>query len=61
MPPHLSGAYPDFIAMRGRFPVTERLADTTLSLPLYPQLDPDSCAEVAAAVVRTLGAGAASG
>ena len=61
VPPHLSGAYSDFNAMRGSFPVTERLAGTTLSLPLYPQLDPKSCAEVATAVVRTLGAGAASG
>jgi dTDP-3-amino-3,4,6-trideoxy-alpha-D-glucose transaminase len=54
VPPHLSGAYADAGMPRGSFPVTERLADTTLSLPMYPQLDPKPCAEVAAAVVQTL-------
>lgn len=54
VPPHLSGAYADFGMGRGSFPVTERLADATLSLPIYPQLDPQSCAKVAEAVVQTL-------
>ncbi|HEY8639286.1 MAG TPA: DegT/DnrJ/EryC1/StrS family aminotransferase [Solirubrobacterales bacterium] len=54
VPPHLSGAYGDFGMGRGSFPVTECLADATLSLPIYPQLAPKACAEVAAAVVQTL-------
>jgi dTDP-4-amino-4,6-dideoxygalactose transaminase len=54
VPPHLSGAYPDYVRLKGSLPVTERLANTTLSLPIYPQLDLDACIEVAAAVVRTL-------
>jgi dTDP-3-amino-3,4,6-trideoxy-alpha-D-glucose transaminase len=54
VPPHLSGAYADLDLPRGSFPVTERLADATLSLPIYPQLDPQRCAKVAEAVVQTL-------
>jgi dTDP-3-amino-3,4,6-trideoxy-alpha-D-glucose transaminase len=56
VPPHLSGAYADLDLPRGSFPVTERLADATLSLPIYPQLDVDSCIEVGATVAGTLGA-----
>jgi dTDP-3-amino-3,4,6-trideoxy-alpha-D-glucose transaminase len=55
VPPHLSGAYADLDLPRGSFPVTERLADATLSLPIYPQLDPQGCAQVAEAVAQTLG------
>ena len=53
-PPHLSGAYTKFGLGPGSFPVTERLADSTLTLPMFPQLDPEACARVAAAVVETL-------
>lgn len=38
----------------GDFPVAERLAAATLSLPLYPQLDPAACERVAAAVLATV-------
>jgi dTDP-3-amino-3,4,6-trideoxy-alpha-D-glucose transaminase len=54
VPPHLSGAYVDFDLPRGSFPITERLADTTLSLPIYPQLEPKRCTAVGKAVVQTL-------
>jgi dTDP-3-amino-3,4,6-trideoxy-alpha-D-glucose transaminase len=37
------------------FPVAEELAATTLSLPLYPQLDPADCERVAEAVLATIG------
>ena len=57
VPPHLSGAYSDYNQLQGSLPVTERLTDATLSLPMYPQLDPETCAEVAEAVVQTLGRG----
>ena len=55
VPPHLSGAYADLDLPRGSFPVTERLADATLSLPIYPQLDPKTCAKVAGTVIETVG------
>ena len=46
--PHLSPAYAELGLTRGTFPVAERLADTVLSLPLYPQLSEETCARVAA-------------
>jgi len=39
VPPHLSPAYSDRGFKRGDFPITERLADTLLSLPMGPHLD----------------------
>ena len=36
VPPHLSGAYRGKVA--GEFPITERLAETALSLPMFPSL-----------------------
>jgi dTDP-4-amino-4,6-dideoxygalactose transaminase len=38
----------------GSFPVAERLSSSTLSLPLYPQLDPAACERVAAAVLAAV-------
>jgi dTDP-4-amino-4,6-dideoxygalactose transaminase len=35
VPPHLSKAYERFQYKKGDFPITEKLADTVLSLPLY--------------------------
>jgi dTDP-3-amino-3,4,6-trideoxy-alpha-D-glucose transaminase len=35
----------------GSFPVAERLASSVLSLPLYPQLDPAACEQVAEALL----------
>lgn len=55
VPPHLSGAYADAGMPRGSFPVTERLADSTLSLPMYPQLGLQQCSEAAEALIGTLG------
>jgi len=39
----------------GSFPVAEALAASTLSLPLYPQLDASVCERVAEAVLATVG------
>lgn len=50
--PHLSPPYSDLGWGRGSFPVAERLADSTLSLPMYPQLDPSRCDEVAGLLGR---------
>ena len=38
IPPHLQGAYRDLGFARGDFPITERIHDTILSLPLHPTL-----------------------
>ena len=50
IPPHLSGAYQEFDWQPGDFPITERLAQTTLSLPMGPHLDPESLREVFSAL-----------
>lgn len=55
--PHLSEAYRDDGRPPGSFPVAERLAAATLSLPLYPQLERRACEAVAAAVLETVAAG----
>ena len=53
VPPHRTGAYSALDL--GPFPLTERLAERTLSLPLYPQLAPTAvdavCDALAAAPV----------
>ncbi|HXQ88349.1 MAG TPA: DegT/DnrJ/EryC1/StrS family aminotransferase, partial [Solirubrobacterales bacterium] len=51
--PHRAPPYRDRFSP-GDFPVAERLAAATLSLPLYPQLDPVACERVAAAVQATV-------
>ena len=38
IPPHCSGAYQDDFS-KGQFPITERLAQSVLSLPLWPQME----------------------
>ena len=45
---------------QGSFPVAEGLATSTLSLPLYPQLDPGACERVARAVLATAGSPASA-
>jgi dTDP-4-amino-4,6-dideoxygalactose transaminase len=36
IPPHLQKAYSDLGYKKGDFPITERMAETVLSLPLWP-------------------------
>jgi dTDP-4-amino-4,6-dideoxygalactose transaminase len=38
VPPHLQEAYQDLSYKKGDFPIAEELAETCLSLPLYPGL-----------------------
>jgi dTDP-4-amino-4,6-dideoxygalactose transaminase len=52
--PHLSGAYGAHDWRPGSFPVAEQLASRTLSLPMYPQLSPETCGYVAEVVGQTL-------
>jgi dTDP-4-amino-4,6-dideoxygalactose transaminase len=40
VPPHLSGAYEDGGWARGAFPIAEAMAETVLSLPVGPHLQP---------------------
>lgn len=55
VPPHLSDAYADAGWSAGSFPVTERLADTALSLPIGPHVTPDQAGYVIEAVRAALG------
>ena len=42
IPPYLQKAYVHLGYNKGDFPITERLAETSLSLPLYPGLNTES-------------------
>jgi dTDP-4-amino-4,6-dideoxygalactose transaminase len=42
IPPHLQKAYAYLDYDKGDFPIAEKLADTSLSLPLYPGLNIES-------------------
>ena len=55
VPIHLQAAYADAGYRRGEFPVTERLADEVLSLPMYAELDHGSMERIVAAVISTPG------
>jgi dTDP-4-amino-4,6-dideoxygalactose transaminase len=50
VPVHLQPAFADLSHRRGDFPVTERLADEVLSLPIYPELQPADLDHVATSV-----------
>ena len=50
VPVHLQKAYALLGRRRGEFPVSERLADRCLSLPMFPELTEDQIQTVAAAV-----------
>jgi dTDP-4-amino-4,6-dideoxygalactose transaminase len=52
IPPHMSGAYAPQGWTLGDFPITERLAQTVLSLPIGPHLSGEDAARVIAAVRR---------
>jgi dTDP-4-amino-4,6-dideoxygalactose transaminase len=51
VPVHLQAGYADLGYGAGAFPVSERLADEVLSLPMYPELD-DAAVETIAKAVR---------
>jgi dTDP-3-amino-3,4,6-trideoxy-alpha-D-glucose transaminase len=52
--PHLSGPFGEGAWRPGSFPVAERLATSSLSLPLYPQLSVPAREEVVAGVLATV-------
>jgi dTDP-3-amino-3,4,6-trideoxy-alpha-D-glucose transaminase len=41
VPPHLSDAYGDMGFRKGDFPLTERMAETVLSVPMGPHVSPE--------------------
>jgi dTDP-3-amino-3,4,6-trideoxy-alpha-D-glucose transaminase len=57
--PHLSPAYAELKIPRGTFPVAERLAESVLSLPLYPQLKAETISRVADLVLTAAARSAA--
>lgn len=58
VPIHLQRAYSDLGYQRGDLPVTERVADEILSLPMFPELQREQIAYVADAVRAFVGASA---
>jgi dTDP-4-amino-4,6-dideoxygalactose transaminase len=54
IPPHLSGAYARAGWEKGDFPLAEKIAQTELSLPINPHLEPES-QEIAISAIREFG------
>lgn len=54
-PIHLQTAYADAGYRKGEFPVTERLANEILTLPMYPELDQPALERIAGAVMSSQG------
>ena len=52
VPPHLSAAFKDYGYKKGDFPIAERLADTVLSLPIGPHLDPADADRIADIILQ---------
>jgi dTDP-4-amino-4,6-dideoxygalactose transaminase len=59
VPVHLQPAYADLGYPEGAFPLAERFARETLSLPMFPELRRDEIEQVAAAVIEAADACAA--
>lgn len=52
LPPHLQEAYRSLGYRRGDFPLAEQMADTCLSLPLFPGMSEEQVEQVAGAIKR---------
>ena len=50
VPPHLSDAYRDLGFERGAFPISERMAETVLSLPMGPHVTSEQAEDVIDAI-----------
>jgi dTDP-4-amino-4,6-dideoxygalactose transaminase len=50
IPPHLQAAYKHLGYQKGDFPIAEQVAETCLSLPMYPYLTEEQIDEVCAAI-----------
>ena len=56
VPPHLQDAYRSLGFKRGDFPIAEQLADTSLSLPLWPGMTSEMVNHVAGRIKDFFGA-----
>lgn len=54
VPIHLQGAHLDLGYKRGDFPISERAADTVVSLPMFPELTEDQLQTVVSTVKQAL-------
>jgi dTDP-4-amino-4,6-dideoxygalactose transaminase len=61
VPLHLQQAYKHFGYKQGDFPVTERVSSEILSLPMYPQLEPDQQRHVVEKTTEFLAVGSPAG
>jgi dTDP-4-amino-4,6-dideoxygalactose transaminase len=52
IPPHLQAAYKDLGFSKGDFPIAEELANTTLSLPMWPGLKHENILYVSSAIKK---------
>lgn len=52
MPPHLQEAYKDLGYKKGNFPIAEKIAETALSLPLWPGMTYEEAIKVTKNVVK---------
>lgn len=52
LPPHLQKAYVEYGLAKGALPLAEKIADTVLSLPMYPQMALADVDAVAAALAK---------
>lgn len=50
IPPHLQGAYRYLGYTRGDFPIAEELANTSLSIPMWPGMTREQCFQVASVI-----------
>ncbi|GIV26226.1 MAG: aminotransferase [Bacteroidia bacterium] len=50
VPPHLQEAYKDLNYKKGDFPIAEEIADTCLSLPMYPGLEKEDVQHIATTI-----------
>jgi dTDP-4-amino-4,6-dideoxygalactose transaminase len=57
VPVHLQTAYRDLGYERGAFPISEKIADELLSLPMYPELTDAQIDFVVEAVAEAVGSG----
>ena len=55
VPLHLQEAYKSLGLGRGSFPVSERLAEEIISLPMFPELTPEDIATVVREVSAVVG------
>jgi dTDP-4-amino-4,6-dideoxygalactose transaminase len=55
IPPHLQKAYGDLGYKEGSFPIAEKLAETSLSLPLYPGLKESEIAYICKSIENFFG------